>query len=188
MPAPKYNFLTTLYIICLFGLAAVIAHQGLLGKTFENSDYGLSFRYPHTLLTTRLTGFAQRPTVPRHFAKILLSAENSSPSFSLTVKAHPNDLSGKDPDPLKYVEAVTPTSFLVENIIISGKKTYRVAYSYLEKNQAKENLFPNFIEVYTDIIITENSIFSFTYKAESSQFKEGLAVYNNILKSLEWNK
>lgn len=188
MPAPKYNFLTTLYIICLFCLAVVIAHQGLLGKTFENSDYGLSFRYPHTLLTTRLTGFAQRPTVPRHFAKILLFAENSSPSFSLTVKAHPSYLRGKDPDPLKYVEAVTPTSFLVENIIISGKKTYRVAYSYLEKNQAKENLFPNFIEVYTDIIITENSILSFTYKAESSQFKEGLAVYNNILKSLEWNK
>ena len=188
MPAPKYNFLTTLYIICLFCLAAVIAHQGLLGKTFKNSDYELSFRYPHTLLTTRLTGFAQRPQVSRDFAKILLSAENSSRSFSLTVKAHPNDLHGKAPDPLQYVESVNPTSFLVENIIISGKKAYRVAYSYLEKNNANENLFPNFMEVYTDIIITENNIFTFTYRAESSQFEEGRTIYNNILKSLEWNK
>jgi RsiW-degrading membrane proteinase PrsW (M82 family) len=188
IPAPKYNVLTPIYIIGLFCLASVIAHLGLRGKTFENSDLGLSFRYPHTLLTTQLTGFAQRPTLPRHLAKILLAAENSSPSFSLTVKAYPNELHGKDPDPLKYLESVTPTSFLVENIIISGKKAYRVAYSYLENNQAKKSMFPKFIEIYTDIIITENNIFSFTYKAESSQFEGGLAVYNTILKSLEWNK
>jgi RsiW-degrading membrane proteinase PrsW (M82 family) len=185
MPAPKYNFLTTLYIIFLFCLAALIAHQGLLGKTFKNSDLGLSFRYPHTLLTATLTGFVQRSTVQKLFPKILLSAENSSPSFSLTIKAHPNDLHGKAPDPLQYVESVTPTSFLVENIIINGKKVYRIAYSYLDKNQARNKLFPNFIEVYTDIIITEKHIFSFTYKAESSQFMDGLVVYTNILKSLQ---
>ena len=185
---PRYNFLTTLYIICLFCLAAVVAYSGLLGKTFENLDYGLSFRYPHSLSATTLTRFTERPKVPKDFARILLSVENSSPSFSLTVKAHPNDLFGKDPDPLRYVEAVTPTSFLVENIIISGRKAYRVAYSYLEEHKAKEHLFPDFINVYTDILITENNIFSFTYKAESSQFKEGLSVYNNILKSLEWNR
>jgi RsiW-degrading membrane proteinase PrsW (M82 family) len=188
MPAPKYNFLTSLYILCLFGIAAIIAYSGLLGKTFENSDYGLSFRYPHTLSATTLTGFAHRPKVPRDFAKILLLAENSSPSFSLTVKAHPNDLQGKDPDPLRYVEGANPTSFLVENIVISGKKAYRVAFSYMEKTQSKENLFPNFIKVYTDIIITENNIISFTYKADASQFREGLAVYNTILKSLKWNE
>jgi RsiW-degrading membrane proteinase PrsW (M82 family) len=187
-PTPKYNFLTSLYIIVLFGLAAVIAYSGLLGKRFENSDYGLSFRYPHTLSATTLTGFAQRPKVPRGFAKILLSAENSSPSFSLTVKAHPNDLDGKAPDPLRFVEAVNPTSFLVENIIISGKKAYRVAYSYLEERKVKEHLFPNFVKAYTDIIITEKNIFSFTYKAESSQFKDGLFVYDTILKSLDWNE
>jgi hypothetical protein len=188
MPAPKYNFLTSLYILCLFGIAAIVAYSGLLGKTFENADYGLSFRYPHTLSATTLTGFAQRPKVPRDFAKILLSAENSSPSFSLTVKAHPNNLQGKDPDPLRYVEAANPTSFLVENIVISGKKAYRVAFSYMEKTQSKENLFPNFIKVYTDIFVTENNIISFTYKAEASQFREGLAVYNTILKSLKWNE
>jgi RsiW-degrading membrane proteinase PrsW (M82 family) len=188
MLVPKYNFLTSLYIFCLFCLAVVIAHLGLLGKTFESSDYGLSFRYPHTLSTSRLTGFSQRPTVPKHFAKILLSAENSSPSFSLTIKAHPNDLRGKEPDPLQYVEPVSPTSFMVENIVISGKKAYRVAYSYIEKNQSNETLFPRFFKVYTDILITEKSIFTFTYKSESPQFKEGLAVYNNILKSLEWSE
>jgi RsiW-degrading membrane proteinase PrsW (M82 family) len=188
MPSPKYNVLTSIYVVCFFCIATVIAHQGLLGKTFENSDLGLSFRYPHTLLTTRLTGFTKRPKVPREFAKILLSAENSSPSFSLTVKAYPNKLSGKDPDPLQYVESVTPTSFLVENIIISGKKVYRIAYSSLKSDQTKEDLFPSFIKVYTDILITENHIFTFTYQAESSQFKEGLAVYNNILKSLKWSK
>jgi RsiW-degrading membrane proteinase PrsW (M82 family) len=185
MPAPKYNFLTTLYIIGLIGLAAAIAHQGLRGRTFKNSEYGLSFCYPHSLSTGMLQGFIQRPMIQGKFSKILLSAENSSPSFSLTVKAQPNDLHGKAPDPLQYVEPVTTTSFLVENIIISGKKTYRIAYSYLDKNQARNKLFPNFIEVYTDIIITEKHIFSFTYKAESSQFIDGLAIYTNILKSLQ---
>lgn len=184
MPAPKYNVLSTLYITGLFCLAAVIAHQGLRGRTFENSEYGLSFCYPYTLSTVTLQGFSQRPTIPGAFSKILLSAENTSPSFSLTVKAQPNDLRGRDPDPLQYVETVTTTSFLVENIVISGKKTYRIAYSYLDKNQTRNKLFPNFIEVYTDIIITERYIFSFTYKAESSQFMEGLSVYSNILKSL----
>lgn len=188
MPAPKYNFLTTLYITGLFFLAGVIAYSGLRGKTFENSDYGLSFRYPHTLSATTLTGFAQRPKVPRDFAIILFSAENSSPSFSLTVKAHPNDLEGKAPDPLRYVEAVNPASFLVENIVISGKKAYRVAYSYSEQHQAKKSLFPNFIQVYTDILITDKTIFSFTYKAESSQFEGGLEIYNTILKNLKWNE
>ncbi|MGD8539171.1 MAG: PrsW family glutamic-type intramembrane protease [Candidatus Aminicenantes bacterium] len=188
MPSPKYNFLTSLYIISLFGIAFVLAYLGLLGKTYKNSDYGLSFRYPHSLSETVLTGFAQRPKVPRDLGKILLSAENSSPSFSLTVKAHPNDPHGKAPDPLRYVEAVDLTSFLVENILISGKKTYRVAYSYLEERQVNEYPFPNFIKVYTDILITEKAIFSFTYKAESSHFKEGLPVYDNILKSLEWNE
>jgi RsiW-degrading membrane proteinase PrsW (M82 family) len=186
MPAPKYNFLTTVYMVGLFGIAAVVAHQGLLGKTFENPDYGLSFRYPHTLSATLLAGFSHRPAVSRYSGKILLTAENSNPSFSLVIKAHPNDLSGKDPDPLHYVEAVTPTSFLVENIIISGKKAYRVAYSYLDKNRVKEMLFPNFIKVYTDIIITERTVFSFTYKAKSTQFEAGLAVYNKILKNCEW--
>jgi RsiW-degrading membrane proteinase PrsW (M82 family) len=187
-PAPNYNFLTTLYIIVLFLFASLIAYFGLQGKTFENSDYGLSFRYPHTLSASTLTAFAQRPKVPRDFAKILFSAESASPSFSLTVKAHPNDLGGKDPDPLRYVEAVTPVSFLVENIIISGKKAHRVAYSYLDQNQAEESLFPDVIQAYTDILITQNNIFSFTYKAESSQFEEGLVVYSKILKSLEWSE
>jgi hypothetical protein len=190
MLAPKYNFLTSLYIVGLFGLAAVIAHQGLLGKTFESPDYDLSFRYPHTFSTSRLTGFSQRPTVPKHYAKILLSAENSSPSFSFTLKAHTNDLDGKTPDPLQYVEPVTPTSFLVENIIIGGKKGYRVAYSTIEKNDPPphENLFPRFIQFYTDILITDKTIFTLTYKAEASQFKEGLEIYKNILKSLKWSK
>jgi hypothetical protein len=77
---------------------------------------------------------------------------------------------------------------MVENIIINGKKIYRVAYSYLDKTKANENLFPDFIKVYTDILSTENNIFTFTYKAESSQFKEGLTVYDNVLKSLEWSQ
>ena len=188
MPTPKYNFLTSLYIIGLFGIAALIAYSGLRGKTYDNPDYGLSFRYPHTLSATTLTGFIQRPKLPRDLAKILLSAENSSPSFSLTVKAHPNDLDGKNPDLLRYVEVVDPTSFLVENLTISGKKAYRVAYSYLEEHNTKGHLFPNFIKAYTDILITDNNIFSFTYKAESSQFKEGLSAYDKILKSLELNE
>jgi RsiW-degrading membrane proteinase PrsW (M82 family) len=188
LPVPKYNFLTSLYILGLLISAFIIASIGLLGKTFTNLDYGLSFRYPHTLSATTLTGFAQRPKIPKDFAKILLSAENSSPSFSLTVKAHPNDLKGKEPDPLRFVEVVNPTSFLVENIIISGKKAYRVAYSYLEQDQAKENPFPDYTKLYTDILITDDTIFSFTYKAESSQFKEGLLVYDKILKSLKWNE
>ena len=165
-----------------------MAYSGLLGKTYDNPDYGLSFRHPHSLSAATLTGFTQRPKVPRDLTKILLSAENSSPSFSLTVKAHPNDLDGKDPDLLRYVEAVDPTSFLVENFTITGKKAYRIAYSYLEEHQAKDPLFPSFIQVYTDILITEKNIFSFTYKAESSQFKEGLSVYDNILKSLTFGE
>jgi RsiW-degrading membrane proteinase PrsW (M82 family) len=186
---PKYNFLNSLYIICLFVLAGVIAHQGLLGKTFESPDYDLSFCYPHSLSTSQLTGFSQRPTIPKHFAKILLSAENSSPAFSFTVKAHPNNLNGKIPDPLQFVETVTPTSFLVENIIISGKKGYRVAYSTVEKKDPpSENLFPRFIQMYTDILIADKTIFTFTYKAEASQFKEGLAIYDDILKSLRWSE
>jgi RsiW-degrading membrane proteinase PrsW (M82 family) len=188
MTPPRYNFLTTLYIIFLFCLAAVIAHQGLLGKKFESSEYGLSFHYPHTLSSSSLSGFAQRFTVPKSIAKILLFGENTSPSFSFTVKVHPSDSTDKDPDPLHYIENVTTSSFLVENINISGNKAYRVAYSYLDKKQASDRLFPNFIKVYTDIIFTEKNIFSFTYKAESSQFEDGLVRYNNILKSLEWKE
>ncbi len=188
MPPPKYSFLTSLYITGLFGIAAVLAYSGLLGKTYDNPDYGLSFRHPHSLSAVTLTGFTPRPKVPRDLAKILLSAENSSPSFSLTVKAHPNDLEGKDPDFLRYVEAVDPTSFLVENFTVNGKKAYRIAYSYLEEHQAKDPLFPSFIQVYTDILITDKNIFSFTYKAGSSQFKEGLSVYNNILKSITFDE
>lgn len=187
-PKFRFDYATALFIGILLVAAGAISHQGLRGKEFANEDYGISFRYPHSLSTHTISQLSQSRMVTKVEFKILFSGKNSSPPFAVTVKADRKSAQHEEMDPLRYVDPVRTESFLVEGIDIGGKKGRRTAYSFLEKSETKEARFPQLIKVYTDVFVHKKEYIVFSYKADSAYFEDGLPHYNKILGSLKWQE
>jgi RsiW-degrading membrane proteinase PrsW (M82 family) len=187
-PQFRFGLTTMLFIGFLIVAAGVISYQGMLGKEFKNAEYGMVFRYPHSLSTHALSPLSQPMMTTRVVYKILFSGKNSSPPFVFSVKVDPKKVQPKVMDSLRYVGPVRTESFLVEGIEIAGKKGQRIVYSFLEKSKVEGSRFPQLIKVYTDVIVQDNENIIFTYTADSSHFEEGLPLYNKILGSLRWQE
>ena len=187
---PKFPFdlVTALFILILLVAAGAISYQGLLGKEFTSEDYGISFRYPHSLSTHTLTPLSRPAMTARVVYKILFSGKNNSPPFAFVVKVDRNNAQSGEMDPLRYVDLARTESLLVEGIHIGGKKGRRIAYSFLKKSETKGALFPQLIKVHTDVFVHDNEYIIFSYKADSAHFEKGLPQYNKILASLKWQK
>jgi len=187
-PSFRFNLVTTLGIGILLVGAGIISHQGLRGKTFTNQEYGISFRYPHSLSTNALSPLAKPTITTQVLSKILFSGYNSSPHFRVTVKIDRNKAQLKEMDPLRYIEPVRTESFLVETIELGDKKGRRIAYSFLEKSEIKRARFPQLIKSYVDLFRQDNVYIIFSYTANSAHFEEGLPLYRKILDSVRWRK
>ncbi|MFB0564370.1 MAG: PrsW family glutamic-type intramembrane protease [Candidatus Aminicenantaceae bacterium] len=185
-PAPKFDFLTTLFIVILLCVSGVISHQGLLGKKFISTEQGFSFRYPHSLSPFSLERISQPLIAINNMFKILFSGENSSPPYTFSAKVEKRDDYEKGLDPLRHVESRQTESFLVEDITVGEKRGKRIVYSYLQREFDFKSGFPKLIKIFTDIIPVGTHVIIFTYKAESSHFEAGLKQYNKILTSLRW--
>jgi len=188
IPRFRFNALTVLFTVLLLLLSGFLSNRALIGKKYESKEYGISFRYPHSLSTLSLSSNDQPSALLSKSAKILFSGQSSSPLFTLTIKAEKREKESRDIDPLRYLGAVQTKSFLVEPIQVKEKKGQRIAYSYLEKNTLPDSLFPEFIKVYTDIFPSGKNFIILTYKAASDHFEEGLLLYQRIMDSLKWDE
>ena len=168
--------------------AWTVSQQGLRGKEYVNEDYGISFRYPHSLSTHTLSRLSQPTMMTNAVFKTLFSGKNSSPPFAFTVKVDRKSARHEEMDPLRYVGPIRTESFLIESIDIGGKKGRRIAYSFLEKSEPTGSDFPHLIKVYTDVFAHKSAYIVISYKADSAYFENGVPQYNKILGSLKWQE
>lgn len=185
-PRFRFDLPTALLVALLLVVAGAISYQGLLGKVFTSADYGITFRYPHSLSTHTLSRLTQPMMATKGMYKILFSGQNSAPPFVFTVKVDPKKAQQKDMNPLRYVGSVQTESFFVEGIEIGGSRGRRIVYSYLEKSEIDGAHFPQLIKVFTDVVRRDNDYIVFSYKADSAHFEQGLLLHDKILGSVIW--
>jgi hypothetical protein len=186
---PKFDLRMSVLMVILLVAAGIIAVNGLQGKKFLNTKYGISFYYPHSLSSFSFTGISNSSLPLTKEAEILFTGEKGTPPyFSFSAALHKNNIDKTDTyrDLLQYVEVTETESFMVNDITIAKEKGKRIAYSYLEKPPGIESEFPELIKVYTDVISIDKYTFIFTYKARSEHFNAGFPRYTEILESIKW--
>jgi len=186
--ASKFDPFMAFFIVILLFVGGIIANQGLQGKKFVNTEYGVSFYYPHSLSPFSFMGVSQPLLSFNHEAKVLFSGESGSPIFSFSVKVLIKNTADTDQELMQYVEVSDAESLRVKDITIGGRRGKRIAYSYLDRQPDIEREFPQLIKVYTDIIALNEYVFIFTCKAPSEHFKDGLPQYAKILTSIRWKE
>ncbi len=182
----KFDYSIGILMVIVLIPAYLIAHTGLKGKKFENSEYGISFYYPY-----KVSSFgwqeASLPTLSSPYGRSLFLGNFTGESpFMFSLHAHQRD-GKKEPETfMQYVETTQTQSLSVEDILVGGKKAKRLAYSFLVKEKGAGHEFPKLMQVYKDIVFHGDFFLIFTCRASAEYFLKGSEQYEKILMSVKW--
>ena len=184
---PKLDYLAGTLLVVMLILANVFAAVWLKGNRFEDSRYGLSFYYPHSLSQFSFGAFSSIPGGRASPMQNIFSGQGSGEiPYLFSVRVHGRDQTESESSLMRYVETLKTESLVVDNIKVGGTPGRRIAYSYSTRG---EDSFPRFVQimqVYADVISYGDFVFVFTYKASSEHFRAGLEEYENIIQSVHW--
>ncbi len=179
--------LMLVYTAGLFITGSVIAANGCGGLQYINSQYGISFNYPHTLSSPGFQGLSRNFHLSSSNTETLFSRNHTGhPRFRLKLEVKKDAGKLDNSQLMSYISFPKTESMRIQNVVIGQKRGKRIAWSYLEAPSLKSVEFPTLIKVITDIIPFKNSHFIFTFTTPSSEFEAGIIKYNRIVSGLSW--
>lgn len=185
----QFRPLMLVYTAGLFITGSVIAANGCGGLQYINSQYGISFNYPHTLSSPGFQELSQGFHLISSSTETLFSRNHTGhPRFRLKLEIKKDAGKLDNSQLMSYISFPKPESMRIQNVVIDQKRGKRIAWSYLEVPSLKSVEFPTLIKVITDIIPVKNSHFIFTFTAPSSEFEAAIIKYNKIVSGLSWTK
>lgn len=183
----QFRPLMLVYTIGLFLTGSVIAINGCGGAQYFNSQYGISFNYPHSLSSPVFQGLSRGFIITGNRTEILFNRKNNGPpGFQLTLKIRKGAGKLENSQLMSYISFPKTENIQIQNIVIGRRRGKRIAFSYLKNPDLKSVEFPVLIKVVTDIIPVRNNHIIITFSAASSQFEAGFRKYHKIISTLRW--
>ncbi len=184
---PKFDALTTVFIIILLASGQFISLKGQAGRIYQNSEYGFSFRYPHTFFHHPFGSPEGTVSIlARRFQIVFTKQGGSDLPVSLSVFTAPLKDGEGMPELMQFVEAGETESMNVENRKVSGENATRITYSYILESEDIREPFPRLIQAYVDLFPRGNYFVVFVYRASAEYFSQGQDMYAKLLRSVRW--
>jgi RsiW-degrading membrane proteinase PrsW (M82 family) len=183
----QFKPLMLVYSIGLFLTGSIIAINGCGGTQYFNSQYGISFNYPHSLSSPVFQGLPHGLIMTDSSTEILFNRKhNGPPDFQLTLKIRKDMGKLENHQLMSYISFSKIENMQVQNIEIGRRRGKRITCSYLMTTGQKSVEFPTLIKVVTDIIPIKNNHMVLTFSASSSEFEAGFRKYQKIISTLSW--
>lgn len=184
---PKFDILSAIFILVLLAAGQIVSLQGQAGRLYRNSEYGFSFRCPHTFSQLPF-GSPDRPDrlLSGRLRKLFSRQGGAGLPVSVSVLAAPVKEAEGIPELMQFVEVMETESMTVEYGQVSGEKSTRIVYSYLQDSQGIQEPFPQLIQVYADLVPRDSYLVIFVYRASAEYFFQGKDLYEKLLRSVRW--
>ena len=181
----KLDGLPVLFIIIIFIVGGVSYNQATSSVLYKNAAHNISFKYPRNLYPLVSHSMNISAGLDNQSQTLFTAAFNTGGSDKLIIKVVKGHVDLKTLNPDNFIESSNYTSIMTENISVSGRRTLRFEYSYLNnENSVTQSAYNDILWAITDIIPTNNETYIFTYVGTPESFKKNKPEYSQILNSV----
>jgi hypothetical protein len=159
--------------------------QALKGAEYRSEKYGLTFFYPHSMVTSTSQKFIRLMDENIFGVESLGAQGRFKTQVGLAVRAQRAGLD--DLDPMSYIPGGAQPLAIIrkEPIMVGGAAALRLKYSVM--SQSEGSWYPELVLVYTDIVPKDERTFIFSFHAARPNFESDVPVYSALLNSVIWN-